>query len=170
MRLNVCLAALAATFVAATPAVAQQAIGTATAKGTVLQALTLVNKSDLDFGTVAPDFTNPDTVTIDPDTNTRTIANGFVVGLPGAFSRAQFDGNGTAGKTVQLTLGQPSGGVISSAGNNIPAVLKLDSAGTTRTIPAGGVFSVYVGGDFTIGANQASGLYTAQFQLTAIYQ
>lgn len=171
MRFHVCFAALAATVVAASPAYAQQAPASAMAKGTVLQSLTLVQKSDLDFGTVAPDLLNPGQVVVNPDTNTRTTT-GAVLTLPGAFSRAQFDGSGTAGKTVQITLGQPSGGVIVNGTNSIPAALNLDtaSAAATRTIPAGGVFSVYVGGTFDIGANQASGLYSAQFDVTATYQ
>ena len=58
MRFHVCFAALAATVVAASPAIAQQAPASALAKGTVLQSLTLVRQSDLDFGTVAPDKLN----------------------------------------------------------------------------------------------------------------
>ena len=171
MRSKIFLAAAAASFVVATPAVAQQAAAQADARGTILQSLTLINQSDLDFGTVAPDLNNPGTVSIDPDTGLRSVSGG-VLGLPGATSRARFDGSGTVGNTVQLTLNQPAGGVICSAAcaSTIPAVLSLDSGGTTRTIPAGGVFSVYVGGDFDIAANQTSGVYSAQFDLTAIYQ
>jgi hypothetical protein len=32
------------------------------------------------------------------------------------------------------------------------------------------VYSVYVGGTFGIGANQPSGVYSAQFDVTATYQ
>jgi hypothetical protein len=73
---------------------------------------------------------------------------------------------------VQITLGQPAGGVIVNGGNSIAAALTLDSASAapTRTIPVGGVYSVYVGGTFDIAANQASGVYTAQFDVTATYQ
>jgi hypothetical protein len=171
MRFHVCFAALAATVVAASPAFAQQAPATATAKGTVLQSLTLVKQTDLDFGTVAPDLNNPGQVVVDPDSGVRTTS-GSVTALPGGFSRAQFDGSGTVGKTVQITLGQPAGGVIVNGGNSIPAALALDSASAapTRSIPAGGVYSVYVGGTFGIGANQPSGVYSAQFDVTATYQ
>jgi hypothetical protein len=169
MRYTLLVAALAATV--ATPALAQQAPATANAKGTVLQSLTLVKQTDLDFGTVAPDLNNPGQVVVDADTGVRTTT-GSVVALPGAFTRGQFDGSGTAGKTVQITLGQPAGGVIVNGGNSIAAALTLDSASAapTRTIPVGGVYSVYVGGTFDIAANQASGVYTAQFDVTATYQ
>jgi hypothetical protein len=169
MRFSVLLAAAAATLVAATPAAAQQAQATATAKGIVLQSLTLIRTSDLDFGTVAPDATNPGTVTVDATSGARSTG-GAVVALPGPFSRASFDGAGTPGRTVQLTLNQPAGGVISSGTNTVGAVLSLDAGGTTRTIPAGGTFTVNVGGVFSIGANQPSGLYSAQFDLIANYQ
>ena len=169
MRFTVLLAAAAATFVAATPAAAQQAQATATAKGIVLQSLTLVRTSDLDFGTVAPDVANPGTVSINANTGARSTTGG-VVALPGTFARASFDGAGTVGNLVQLTLNQPAGGVINSGTNTVGAVLSLDAGGTTRTIPAGGTFTVYVGGVFNIGANQPSGLYSAQFDLTANYQ
>jgi hypothetical protein len=169
MRFSVTLAAVAATLVAATPAVAQQAQATATAKGIVLQSLTLVRTSDLDFGTVAPDVNTAGTVSVDANSGARTTAGG-VVALPGTFSRASFDGAGTAGNQVLLTLNQPAGAVLTSGSNTVGALLSLDAGGTTRTIPAGGTFTVYVGGVFNIGANQPSGLYSATFDLTANYQ
>lgn len=169
MRYFVSLAALAATLAVATPAIAQQATATAEARGTVLQSLTLVRQTHLDFGVVAPDATNPGTVSVNANTGARSTI-GSVALLPGAFSRAQFDGSGTPGNTVQLTLSQPAGNVLTSGSNSIGATLVLDGTSSTRVIPVGGVFSAYVGGSFVIGANQASGLYSAQFDLTAIYQ
>jgi spore coat protein U-like protein len=169
MRLTICLAALAASVASASPALAQSATAAAEAKGTVLQSLTLINQSNLDFGTVAPDALNTGTVSIDADTNTRTTG-GSVVALPGPFTRARFDGSGTAGNLVELVLTQPAGGVITNGANSLGAVLALDSAGTSRTIPAGGTFSAYVGGTFSIAANQPSGVYSGQFDLTANYQ
>ena len=120
-------------------------------------------------GTVAPDVSNPGTVAINANTGARSTTGG-VVALPGTFSVASFDGAGTVGNLVQLTLNQPAGGVISSGTNTVGAVLSLDAGGTTRTIPAGGTFTVNVGGVFSIAASQPSGLYSAQFDLTADYQ
>lgn len=172
MRSKLYLAVVAAVTLTASPAFAGPYTATATAKGTILQSLELVRQSDLDFGTVAPDFTKADTVSIDPDNGNRAALNNFAVLLPGAFGRASFDGFGTAGNTVQLTLGQPSGGIITNGSKTIAARLKMDSTSNsgTLTIPAGGKFTVYVGGDFDIGPNQQSGVYSAQFALTAVYQ
>jgi Domain of unknown function (DUF4402) len=169
MRLTICLAALAATAVTASPALAQQATATANAKGIVLQSLTLSRISDVDFGTVAGDALNPGTVSVDADTGARSTT-GAVVALPGLFSRGQFDGYGSPSQTVQLTLNQPAGGVIVNGPNSVGAVLNMDSGGAVRTIGATGAFTVYVGGDFSIAANQPAGLYSAQFDLTADYQ
>lgn len=172
MRTKICLAALAASIVAAAPAVAQQATATADARGIVLQSLSLNRVSDLDFGTVAGDALLPGTVSIDADTGARSTT-GAVVALPGAFSRARFDGFGSPNQTVGLTLTQPAGGVICNGGgcvNQVGAVLNLDSVGNPRSTGGTGAFSVFVGGDFSIAANQPAGLYTAQFDLTADYQ
>src|SRR3954468_9139561 len=138
MRYYVSLAALAATLVAATPAMAAStATATANAKGIVLKSLSLTSSSDLDFGTVAADATLPGTVSVNSDTGARTTT-GAVVALPGAFGRAQFDGLGDPNANVTLTLTQPAGGVICTGGAacpaSIPAALSLDTGGlTTRT-------------------------------------
>ena len=67
MRLNICLAALAASVVMSTPAFAQAASAQAEARGVVVQPLTLARVQDLDFGTVVGSAV-AGTVSIDPDT------------------------------------------------------------------------------------------------------
>jgi hypothetical protein len=170
MRLNICLAALAATLVAATPAVAQQRTASGTAKGTVLSPLSLVNSGDLDFGTVAS--TNvAGTVAVDADTGLRSVTGG-VVPVPSTPTLARFDGLGQAGQTVVLSLTPPTGNVLVSGTNSVTVnSMTLDNGNaTTRVIGSGGNFSVYVGGNFGIAANQANGTYSALFALTADYQ
>src|SRR3954469_22046795 len=173
MRYYVSIAALAATLVAATPAMAaSSATATANARGIVLKSLSLTSSADLDFGTVAADATLPGTVTVNSDTGARTTT-GAVVALPGAFGRAQFDGLGDPSASVQLTLTQPAGGVICTGGPacpaSIPAAISLDNGGANRTTDTNGRFTVFVGGDFDIAANQQNGTYSSQFDLTAVY-
>src|SRR4051794_17096557 len=174
MRYTVSIAALAATLVAATPAMAaSSATATANARGIVLKSLSLSNTADLDFGTVAADATNPGTVSVDAQTGARSTT-GAVVALPGAFARGQFDGLGDPNANVTLTLTQPAGGVICTGGAacpaSIPASLSLDQGGSTTRLTDGlGRFTVFVGGDFTIAANQQNGTYSSQFDLTAVY-
>ena len=172
MRFNFTLAAVAAAL-AATPAVAQQATTTepAEARGLVLQSLTLTKVNDLDFGTVAGSNTVAGTVDIDADSNARTATGGVSL-MPGPSSRARFDGLGVPGQQVVLTLTPPPGLVLTNAGG-IPLTINsmsLDVGGTNRTVGGTGQFTVYVGGNFQIAAGQASGLYTATFNLTADYQ
>jgi hypothetical protein len=169
MRFNTCLAALAVTFVAATPAVAQQASATANARGVVLSPLTLTKVSDLDFGTVAASAAAGN-VTVDADSGFRTVSGG-VTAVPSTPTRGEFTGLAQAATTVQLTLVPPTGNVLVSGTNSVTVnSMSFDSAGTTRVVPAGGSFTVGVGGDFGIAANQPNGTYTALFQVTADYQ
>lgn len=182
MRFNVCLAALAATIVTASPAFAATgtASATATAKGVVLLPLTLTKTSDLDFGTVVASNT-AGTVSISADDGSRAVTGGVtgVPSLPGG--RALFQGAGSATQSVVLTMQPPA--VLSNGANTITvSSMTFDSGApttaaagtgyptTTRIIDGTGAFAVGVGGLFAIGANQANGVYSATFTVTANYQ
>jgi hypothetical protein len=175
MRSKICLAALAASFAAASPAYAQLASAPAEARGVVLLPLTLTKTQDLDFGTVvaSPVAGN---VVIDADSGLRSVGGGVtaVPSFPG--DRALFQGAGSAGQDVDLTLNAPA---VLTSGPNLITVTSMtfdNCAGpgacttSTRTIDGTGAFAVGVGGDFAIGANQANGLYTANFTVTADYK
>jgi hypothetical protein len=172
MRYNICLAALAATLVTASPALAQQASATAEARGVVVQPLTLAKVQDLDFGTVVGSAVSG-TVDIDPDSGARTVSGG-VTGVPSyPGDRALFQGAGTSGQDVLLTLSPPA--VLVSQSNPADLIvvnsMTLDNGNaTTRTIDVTGIFTVGVGGNFAIAANQPAALYSANFDLTADYQ
>jgi len=172
MRLTLCIAALAATTVAASPALAQAASATAEARGVVVQPLSLAKTADLDFGTVVGSAV-AGTVDIDPDTGARATTGG-VTGVPSyPGGRATFQGAGTAGQDVILTLNAPT--LLISQSNPLDTItvnsMTLDSGNsTTRTIGLTGIFDVGVGGNFGIAANQPAALYSANFDLTADYQ
>jgi|KBSMisStandDraft_5_1062788.scaffolds.fasta_scaffold426474_2 hypothetical protein len=172
MRFTLYLAAAAATLVVAAPAAAQSvASATAKAKGVVVQPLTLAKVQDLDFGTVVSSAASG-TVTIDPDSGARSTVGG-VTGVPSyPGGRGLFQGNGTAGVNVQLSLSGPA--VLVSTTNPLDTVTAtnwlLDSGNsTTRTIGSTGLFNVGVGATFGIGANQPAALYQADFTVTAVY-
>ena len=176
MRSNICLAALAATLVTATPAVAQQASATAEARGLVLQPLTLTNPvgGELDFGTVSGDPLLSGTVVIgvtNPLAPTRTKTGGVTL-VPSAWQPARFDATGEPNRNVIVTLLAPA--TLTSGANSITVnSMVFDTCSCTsdvRTTDAAGLFSIYVGGDFAIAANQPAGLYTANFDVTADYQ
>ncbi|MGI8931104.1 MAG: DUF4402 domain-containing protein, partial [Sphingomicrobium sp.] len=142
MRLKICLAALAATTAFASPAFAQTVDSdTAEARGVVLLPLTLTKVDDLDFGTV---LASPlaGTVTINADTGGRT-AGGGVTGIAlDLGQRATFNGVGTEGQQVNLTL-TPVASLTGPGPAIVVLQMDLDSGGgytQTRTIPAGGAF------------------------------
>src|SRR6476646_3750676 len=172
MRKILSFAALAATIATATPAFAQQASAQAEARGVVVQPLTLARVQDLDFGTVVGSAV-AGTVDIDADTGGRTVTGG-VIGVPSyPGDRALFQGAGTSGQDVILTLNAPT--LLISQSNPTDTItvnsMTLDSGNTTtRTIGVTGVFAVGVGGNFAIAANQPAALYSANFDLTADYQ
>jgi hypothetical protein len=174
MRLKITLAALAATVAFAAPAAAQvSASDTAEARGLVLLPLTLTRSADLDFGTVIASAVAGD-VTIDEDSGARSVTGGVTPVPTAPGGRAVFDGAGTAGQQVDLTLTPPVGNVLVSGANTINiSNFTLDGGvGLTdsRIIGATGAFTVGVGGTFDIAANQPNGLYAANFSLTAQYQ
>jgi len=109
MRYTLLVAALAASV--ATPALAQSVVATvndATAKGVVLLPLTLSETKQLDFGTVIADPSNPGNVVIDADSGARSVG-GAVLAVPSyPGGRGLFQGAGTAGNDVVLTLVPPA--------------------------------------------------------------
>jgi hypothetical protein len=175
MRIHVCAAALAASVAFAGPAFAQafpSDTATATARGVVLQQHSLINQSNLDFGIVTTDGTNPGTVTIAASAAGARASTGGVTLLPSTSSSARFDGLAAPLETVVLTLTPPVGNVLVDAAGDQVAVnsMSVDASGLTRQANATGSFTVYVGGDFGLTATQAPGVYSADFSLTAEYQ
>ena len=175
MRFNVYLAALAASAAVASPAFAQafpSDDAPATARGVVLQQHSLLNQSNLDFGIVTTDGISAGTVTIAADAAGARASTGGVTLLPSTSSSARFDGLAAPLETVVLTLTPPVGNVLQDAAGDQIAVnsMSVDAAGLTRTASATGTFTVYVGGDFGLTANQAAGVYSANFNLNAEYQ
>lgn len=178
MRLNVCLAALAATLVAS-PAFAQ-AVPTATdttsatARGVVLQSHKLTKNTDLYFGVVTTDGTNAGTVVVPAALNPTRTQTGGVILLPSTPTAAEFDGLAAPDEMVALTLTPPVSNVLVSTTNANDKItvnkLTLDALGASRQADSTGAFTVYVGGEFALSATQPAGTYSAQFQLTADYQ
>jgi hypothetical protein len=119
-------------------------------------------------------------VAISSDDGSRAVTGGVVGVLSAPGGRATFTGAGTAGQKVTMTLQAPA--VLTSGSNTISvtsmtfdtaAASTLDASNnqtTTRTIDNSGSFTIGVGGVFAIKANQANGVYSAPFVVTAQYQ
>ncbi|HEV2594275.1 MAG TPA: DUF4402 domain-containing protein [Sphingomicrobium sp.] len=179
MRINLCLAAIAATLVATTPAFAAPTFpsdtANATARGTVLQSHSLVNATALDFGIVTVDPVNSGTVSVSASASPVRTAGGAggVTLLPSSFSAARFDGLAAPLENVVLTLTPPTGGYITDAANDTIAVSNMyvdQNNSPNRQANGSGNFTVYVGADFSLSAAQPSGVYSGTFQLTAQYE
>jgi len=164
-------AAVAASALLAAPAAAAPITldRQATGEALILVPLSLTKISDLSFGSI---LTSPvsGTVSISPATGARTTAGG-VTGLasdPGF--RARFAGAGTPNQQVIIVVNPPA--TLANANGDLITVLALPLEGSpVKSIdPTTRAFSFGVGGIILVNANQAEGLYSADFDVTAIYQ
>lgn len=143
---------------------AQAAQTSATARARVLRALTIQNNNrPLDFGAIVAAAT-PGTVTISTAGARTACAGG--ISCSSTVSAAQFDITGTA--TEVVTIDADASVNLVSGANNMTATL-VESA-LTATLDATGAAAFSVGGTLSVGANQAEGVYTGTFNVTANYQ
>ena len=141
----------------------------ATGEALILVALSLVKISDLDFGTI---LTSPVSgmVSIDATTGARSVAGG-VTGLASDQGfRARFAGAGTPNQQVIIVVTPPAA-LANANGDVIPVLaLPLEGSPVKSIDPVTRAFTFGVGGIIMVGANQAEGVYSADFNVTAIYQ
>jgi len=158
---------LAASAAISAPAVAQNQTDSdqLTATAVVAAAITVARVSDLDFGTVMPNFG-------------RTILH-----TDGGAGHFQVTGAASAEVTLSFSI---LPGTLSFGANTLPVVFTAlhntaadPTGGTTFDPGVGepgtnldattGELHVYVGGTVTAAGTQVSGTYTAQVELTAAY-
>ncbi|QIK78160.1 DUF4402 domain-containing protein [Sphingomonas piscis] len=176
MRYLLGTAAAAALFAVATPAAAQTATVTstaeATARGTVLTSQSLTKTEDLDFGVVTVDPTSlGGTVSVSASAGSVQNVTGGVSALSALAKSARFDGLAAPGQSVSLTLNPPASGTLVGAVGAVDIVsMEMDTTTGSKTAGSDGKFTVYVGGEFQIDPDQAAGVYSNTFELTAEYQ
>jgi hypothetical protein len=154
---------------------APAADGTATATGTVVQPIAITPSSNLSFGSFAAGPGGSVTVST---SGARTFNNVVAMGA-GTASAARFDITGTPGTTYSIThTGTAVLTNTTGTGNETMALAKFsDLSGangtsgtvTSGTLDAGGAQSLYVGGQLTVAANQAAGVYTGTVIATVEY-
>ncbi|MFC4291299.1 DUF4402 domain-containing protein [Sphingorhabdus arenilitoris] len=158
--------ALAGTIAAASlvSGAANAATETANAEAEILTPVALSAVTDLDFGLIAGDA-DGGTVALPTASDTRSCTGVICVGTA---TRASFQvTNATQGQVVALSV--PTTGVaLSGPGANMPVSLALSNASITFNSAA--LQTVYIGGTLTVGANQAAGVYSTTFPVTADYQ
>lgn len=165
------LCAISAAMMSAAPARAAPVAADpdAEAHALILIPLTLQRLDDLSFGTVIPSTSSLSTVTIPANGGPRTAAGagvGLVASDPG--QRARFGGAGSANQNVFINVTNP-GTLGDGAGNSVTLIsLSLDRPALFQ-IDATRAFIFYVGGTIQLAPNQAEGLYSADFEVTAQY-
>lgn len=164
---RIALAAAGAALGISSAAYAVPATVDADGKALILVPLTLTKINDLNFGTVVPSSV-PGTVAIDAATGARSVTGGVTGVASDAGNRAEFGGAGSANQLVLLSLTPPAT-VDDAFGNSIPITLQLEASSATVDAVTR-AFYVGVGGELSIAADQAEGMYTADFTVTADYQ
>lgn len=162
MALPALLLAASPPLLAATPA------AEADAGAIVLKPLSLIKKTNLDFGTLITSAT-AGTATIDPVSGGITATGGVTpVGNP--TSAAVFLGAGSRNAPYQIrlpskpiTLTRVGGGATMSVGS-----WTLDGP-TNRKIGANEAFQFGVGAQLSVAANQMDGTYVGTFDVTVHY-
>ena len=165
------LFALAGLALAAAPAAAAPVSAPTQPPGRALLLipLTLTKVQDIHFGTIVPSTTTAGFVQINAVTGARTASAGLTLMPADVGQRGRFAGAGTPGQQVIMALTPPT--VLTNPGGDTLDVLVLTLDGpTTRTIAADHTFFIGVGGTIFVAANQAEGLYSATYDLTADYQ
>ena len=163
--------ALGALLTAASPAAAAPVSASTQppARALLLIPLTLTKVQDIHFGEIVPSTTTGGWVAINAVTGARTASAGLTMMPTDVGQRGQFAGAGTPGQQVIMALTPPT--QLSNPAGDTLDVLTLNIDGpTTRTIAANHTFFVGVGGIIFVAANQAEGLYSATYDLTADYQ
>ena len=160
-------ASLAAALLAPAAAHAAEAVPAARAHAAVLHPLTLILKSDLDFGTIAR--TGAGTVVIDPNTNVMTTTGG-VVPLGGMPTAATFIGAAGSASVVIIRIPKQPITITRVGGTETMSVRDFTLQGQNkRTLAKQESFEFRVGATLNVGATQLDGAYIGTFDVTVQY-
>ena len=141
---------------------ANAATVSATAEVDILAPVTLAQTAGLDFGVVAAGAA-AGTVTLTPVSDVRTCSVGLA--CVGAAQRGAFSVVGAATYNVVITVDAST--TLTGAGAPMSLNLTPSTAGVLATgLPQ----TFHVGGTLTVGAAQAAGTYTGNYNVSADYQ
>jgi hypothetical protein len=163
------LIAASATLALAAPASAAPgaAAPPAHAQGLILIPLTLSKLQDLYFGTIIPSNLSG-VVTVPADGTAPFAAGGAPLLSSDPGYRARFAGAGTTGQLILINVTNPV--LLSNGlGDNVTVLALTMDGPAIRTIDPTRAFAFGVGGILLVNANQAEGVYQADFDVTAQY-
>lgn len=164
------LAAAAATF--AVPAAAAPGnTATATdgsADAVIVSPITIthVTGATLNFGTIVPDTAGSSVVEIDTSGAGSVLSGDAVVVDNTSWSADSFDVTGDASRGFSIST---TGGTVDSGTNSMSFTTTYESTNGSGSLDANGEASFDVGGELTVGANQAAGTYTGTYSATVTY-
>lgn len=175
-RLKKCviLLGLATTAFAAVPARADTEA--ADSEAVIIRPLSFISFEDLNFGQIVAS-NRAGVVTIAPN-GTRTATNGILL-LGSQHQSSSFTGRGSFNQVVTIAL---AANTTQITGPGAPMRVRTFTIGTTPTIvlttapqrfrigSANGIFIFNVGATLEVGANQAPGIYSGQWDITLEYQ
>ena len=148
-----------------------QSSATATAAGsaTIIQAISLVNNTGLQFGSIVKPSSGTGTVSIDSTTGTPTYSGGAVKGGSLPTGRATFTASGEGASTFSISM--PSTFSLTSGTNSL--VVTTRQSATTATlsgsIGATGSQTFGVGGTINVASTTPSAAYTGNLVVTVQY-
>ncbi|MFM6950270.1 MAG: DUF4402 domain-containing protein [Novosphingobium sp.] len=165
-------------FLGCAPAQAQRVTNSGSASAVVVAPLALTSNQALNFGRVAAGSA-AGTVELNPDTLSCTLT-GPIVRI-GSCRPAEFTGMGVSGMIVRITL--PSTITLNRNGGGATMKINAITLGAMPDLvryrtslrrwviqPTNGIFDFRVGGTLMVGANQLTGVYSGNLDVTVQYQ
>lgn len=167
MKRELLCAAMASAVALGHSGAANAADDTADSEAVIVTPLSLVNTSDLEFGSLLAG-PSAGTVVINPNNDARTVTGG-PIGVGSGGQAAQFWTYGGPLQFVFVTRG-PLPILNRTGGGGSMNVSNLTLNGPVfRFLNAAGLLDLRVGGTLQVGASQAPGLYEGDFQITVTY-
>lgn len=145
---------------------AHAATSTSAASALIIQPITIVNVTPLDFGAVVSGG-SAGTVVITPG-SVRSITGGAVLGNAGAAAAAAFAVVGLPSATYSVTL-PASIQVADATADHMTVDTFTSNPNGAGTLSVLGAQTLTVGATLHVGANQATGVYTATYDVTVAY-
>ena len=134
---------------------------------TLLSSLSVLKKSDLEFGELI--VSSAGTAVIDPVSGTVTTTGGVLQGGAGAHA-ATFTATGSKNSVVLIKLPKNPVTLTRVGGTQTRTVSNWTLDGSNpRRVPTTDVFDFAVGGTINVGAGQPDGDYVGSFAVTVQY-
>ena len=141
---------------------------------TIIKPITITKVRDLVFGSIVSSSTNDVDVVATAVENTVVSTEGFGVNEGNPLSvtgdprtSAQFDITGDANKTFSIIHDATVTMAGLGASMTVTLSKNLNDSGNALSL---GAATLYMGGSFTIPADQTEGLYSGQFDVTVAYE